>query len=244
MRAVALALTLAAAVLVQGQAAGPPSPYLKPGTLDAMALIPPPPAAGSPAEAADRAGHAAGIAQKDGPRWATAVEDVKILEPGAFRSFACAAGAPIDETRTPKLASLLRRVVIDAGLATYAAKEHYARGRPFVGVAEPTVCVAAESLSGSAAYPSGHASVGWAWALILAELKPERANPILVRGREFGDSRVVCGVHWPTDVEAGRLVGAGVVARLHAEPAFQADLAAARAELAALPADAAPDGCS
>jgi acid phosphatase (class A) len=31
--------------------------------------------------------------------------------------------------------------------------------------------------------------------LILAELAPERATPILNRGRAYGESRVVCGVH-------------------------------------------------
>jgi acid phosphatase (class A) len=49
----------------------------------------------------------------------------------------------------------------------------------------------------------------------------------------FGQSRIVCGVHWKSDVEAGRVVGAAVVARLHAEPVFAAQLAAARKEVAA-----------
>jgi acid phosphatase (class A) len=68
-------------------------------------------------------------------------------------------------------------------------------------------------------------------ALILAELRPEHASAILVRGREFGDSRAICGVHYMSDVEAGRLYAAAVVARLHADPQFQADLAASRVEL-------------
>ena len=72
-------------------------------------------------------------------------------------------------------------------------------------------------------YPSGHNAVGWAWALVLAEVAPERATAILARGRAFGDSRPVCNVHWQSDANAGRVMGAAAVARLHADPVFRAD---------------------
>jgi acid phosphatase (class A) len=83
-------------------------------------------------------------------------------------------------------------------------------------------------------YPSGHSALGFGWGLILAEVIPERAAELVARGRAFGDSRRVCNVHWLSDVEEGRIVATAVVARLHAVPEFQADLAAARAEVAAL----------
>ena len=73
--------------------------------------------------------------------------------------------------------------------------------------------------------------MGWAWALILSELAPDRANAILARGLAYGESRVICGVHYASDVEAGRLVGAAMVARLKGDRAFQRDLAAARLEI-------------
>jgi hypothetical protein len=77
-------------------------------------------------------------------------------------------------------------------------------------------------------YPSGHASIGWAWALVLADLAPDRAEAILARGRAFGESRAVCGVHFPSDIAAGQDIGGHVVTRLYAEPAFRADLERAR----------------
>ena len=83
-------------------------------------------------------------------------------------------------------------------------------------------------------YPSGHTAVGWAWALILTEIAPDRTDAILARGRAYGESRNVCNVHWHSDVVQGRLLGASTVARLHAEPAFRADLEEAKAELAAV----------
>jgi acid phosphatase (class A) len=89
-------------------------------------------------------------------------------------------------------------------------------------------------LAKNGSYPSGHTSVGWAWALILAEIAPERADAILSRGYSFGRSRVVCGVHWQSDVHAGRVIAAAVVAKLHSDPVFLAQLAAAGKELAAV----------
>lgn len=83
-------------------------------------------------------------------------------------------------------------------------------------------------------YPSGHTAVSWAWALILIEISPAQTDAILARGRAFGESRNVCNVHWHSDVVQGRVIGAATVARLHADPAFRADLEAAKAELAAV----------
>jgi len=85
----------------------------------------------------------------------------------------------------------------------------------------------------NAAYPSGHAAVGWAWALILSEISPEQTDAILARGRSFGQSRVVCNLHWQSDVTEGRVIGAAMVARLHADPVFRDALEAARAEVTA-----------
>jgi acid phosphatase (class A) len=82
---------------------------------------------------------------------------------------------------------------------------------------------------------------GFAWGLILSELAPRKAGELMQAGAAIGDSRVICGVHYQSDVEAGRQLGAAMVARLHAEPAFEKDLAAARAELAR--DHAAPAGC-
>ena len=81
-------------------------------------------------------------------------------------------------------------------------------------------------------YPSGHTAIGWAWALILTEIVPSRTDAILARGRAFGDSRLVCNVHWQSDVNEGRVMGASTVARLHADVGFRGDLDAAKTEYA------------
>lgn len=103
------------------------------------------------------------------------------------------------------------------------------------------MCTPAEqaAIEKDGSYPSGHTAVGWTWALVLSEIAPERTGAILARGVAYGESRSVCNVHWHSDVVQGRVIGAGVAARLHAEPAFRADLEAAKRELAAVRAQGA-----
>ena len=131
------------------------------------------------------------------------------------------ADAPVSEAETPQLYLLLRRVLSDAGYSTSAAKNLYKRQRPFLVNKEPTCTPADEpDLGKQGSYPSGHSAAGWAWALVLAEIAPDRAEAIFERGRAFGQSRVVCNVHWQADVNEGRIMAAATVARLHGDPAF------------------------
>ena len=97
-----------------------------------------------------------------------------------------------------------------------------------------TSCTPAEEgyLRTNGSYPSGHSSIGWLWALVLTEIAPDRTDAILQRGRAFGQSRGICGVHWKSDIEAGRIIGAATFARLQSNPLFGAQLEAARAEVA------------
>ena len=97
-----------------------------------------------------------------------------------------------------------------------------------------------QALQTSGSYPSGHSAIGWAWALVLSEASPDQSQAILARGRAFGESRLVCNVHWESDVIEGRFMGAATVARLHDQPEFLADLEAAKAELTAARAKSLP----
>ena len=65
---------------------------------------------------------------------------------------------------------------------------------------------------------------------MLAEINPDRQNEILKRGFEMGQSRIICGYHWQSDVDAARVVASAVVARLHANEEFQKYVAAAKKE--------------
>lgn len=230
----AAALTLAAcatATPYAPQAAQPTHPATSERNpavqVDATIFLPPPPEANGAYELAER-----NIVR--GPwsteRRAQAVEDNAIDPSAAFDSVL---GSNFTAQNFPATFALLTRAGRAAGYAGDPVKFLYQRSRPFVSDSRITPCIPDdERLRASFSYPSGHAALGFGWALVLAELIPSHADAIVARGRDFTWSRVVCGVHYPSDVEAGRTVAAAAIARLHADPDFQRELAAARTELA------------
>ncbi|MBO9718077.1 MAG: phosphatase PAP2 family protein [Pseudoxanthomonas sp.] len=213
---------------------GIPAGYLAAQAVpDSQALVPTPPAPGSAALALDHAVMRAALALRDTPRFAQATRDADLDFPFAAGTFACALGTGIDAQHTPAAYRLLQRTLDDAARSTRTAKQHYRRVRPFVENNAPTCTPADETaLRSSGSYPSGHVAVGWMWALVLAQAAPERTDALLARGRSFGESRLVCNVHWQSDLLQGRFMAAGTFARLQSDPAFRADIAAASAELA------------
>lgn len=199
-------------------------------TPNAANFLPPPPEEGSAREQADMAAYRAMRALEGSERWAIARADNEIETPGAPRAFDCALGFAFEPEAMPTLTLLLGKMLGDLEMIQTPVKRGQFRKRPFVVEPLPTCIVPETWLAASGSYPSGHSALGWAWALVLAELAPDRADAILRRGLAYGESRAVCGVHYPSDVEAGRIVGGVIVARLKADPAFQADFARAKQE--------------
>ena len=188
-------------------------------------LLPPPPDGASITFLNDQARYSWGKTMRNTPRGDQAVTD------GVPEAFSEAFGVEICED-TPEILKLVVGMREDAGdLGTREAKNYYNRERPFSFYNEDTCNPEQqEELSTNGSYPSGHTSIGWATALVLAEINPERQNEILKRGYEMGESRVICGYHFQSDVDAGRITGAVTVARLHADPAFQKQLEKAKKE--------------
>ena len=83
-------------------------------------------------------------------------------------------------------------------------------------------------------YPSGHSATGWGIALVLSEINPARQEEILKRGYEIGESRVIAGFHYQSDVDNARLAGSAAVARLHADKSFMKQLQKAKDEFTRL----------
>jgi acid phosphatase (class A) len=241
----ALALALGACAGTAVESTPPPAvapvPELKPGVPagylgralpDSLALVPPPPAATSPAFAQDEAIHKAAQALRETPRGTLATSDADLHFPHAPTAFDCALGKSITQAATPRLYLLMQRTMVDAGLATYRAKDHYKHERPFVHYKESTCTPGDEAdLRKDGSYPSGHTAIGWTWGLVLVEVAPDRTDALLARARAFGESRLVCNAHWQSDILAGRTVAAGTVARLHSDATFNADVEAARTEV-------------
>lgn len=224
-----LAGVQAQSVAAQSQARG----YLAPEAFDILAVLPPAPEKGDPRYDADRQIFRQTRALVGTPRWEMATNDVRTGQADLMRDFSCALGVNLTPQNAPRVEALVARARIDTGRATGIAKDHYRRLRPFQ-IDRGNICQPASEIAGSFDYPSGHTTLGWTWAMLLAELAPDRATRILARGRAYGESRIVCGVHNASAVEGGRLSAAATLSAVRASPEFQSDFAAARAELASL----------
>lgn len=212
------------------------SGYLTPGAFDVLAILPAAPRPGDPRAIADRAIFRATRALVGTARWAMATNDVKLAPADMMRDFSCATGIMLTPQIAPRTATLIARASFDTARGTGIAKNFYKRQRPFL-IDQGTICQPAADVADSYDYPSGHTTAGWTWATLLAELAPDRATPILARGRAFGESRVVCGVHNASAVEGGRLSASATLTAARDVPAFKANLAAARDEMDALRRD-------
>jgi len=214
---VILALTVATPAFAQ-QAPAP--------IFDGPALAGPPPAEGTPRAAADRLSMRPLVSEA---RMAQAVAD---LEFNPFRMFHPVLGAEFTRERFPRTAELLTATVQGVSPAVNAAKRAHPRTRPYMEDRTLLRCDNPENPSSNDSYPTGHGAGGWALALALAEVVPARADALLQRGRDFGESRIICGYHFPSDVDSARLIAAAGVARLHGDASYRRLLDAARRELA------------
>ena len=232
-----LVLGVAFASLAQDHGTNPEKYYLYvKDVANSEKLLPPPPTENSKRFAYDREQWEWGKSLRDTPRGKQAIVDADLSDGWLDRSFSEAFGMPLTKENAPEIYKLMNNMKEDAGdLATRACKNHYMRPRPFVVFNEPTATPWDEpALRKNGSYPSGHTSIGWATALVLAEINPARVNEIIKRGFEFGQSRVIVGAHYQSDVDMGRVVGAACVSSLHQNKDFQKQLKKAKKEFAKL----------
>lgn len=194
-------------------------------------FLPPPPEPESDDFRRDVAAYQSGMRQRSGKGWEQAAVDADIRTADLFLPVF---GIRISRKETPATRKLLRSAGRYIEKSIGEAKEHYGRTRPFEYFGDfGATCTPKDETRfiGSNSYPSSHAARGWGLALILAELSPERQGAILKRGYEFGQSRVICGVHWQSDVDASRLAASACVIQLHNDPDFMKKLKEAKKEI-------------
>lgn len=211
-----------------------PKGFLAPGDLpDSAALLPPPPADGSAAKAADEEAFQTAMAAP-AERKALAASDADLSSwAHIIGSFEPIVGLSLSDGSKPNVEMLLRRAITDGAMATYGAKNRYRRARPFMEHNSGTCSPKDEpALRKDGSYPSGHTAIGWMLALVLTDLFPDKQVPLFQRGYDFGQSRVVCGVHWMSDTVSGRTIAAITYARLQSDPVFSAQRDLARKEVA------------
>lgn len=214
--------------------AQPQASYLAPEQVDLIALLPPPPSAGTQTAWEDM--QQVLLAQHLRSKAATARTDAD-TEISIFR-FADVLGPNFTKRKLPKLAAFMDRVRSSGTGPVSRVKDHWKRPRPFVENSDVKPAPAAkqsvlndDKRTYSYSYPSGHATFGATCAIILSNMVPERRDELFARGWEFGANRMVGGVHFPSDIEAGRIDATVLVYAMMQNPQFQKDFTDAKAEL-------------
>jgi acid phosphatase (class A) len=217
---------LVCALLASGCALSVPR-YLPYGQPDIRQLLPPPPAAGSAEDRRDLE-TVLEIQRSRTPEEVARAQADQLVS--VFR-FADVLGARFRAENLPKTALLFKTITREGNTAWDVAKTQWNRPRPFLASADVQPVIERPS---SASYPSGHAACGWLWASVLGQMVPEKRSELYVRAREYSHNRVIGGVHYPSDDEAGELTGVAIAAVLMQSAIFRADLAEAKAELRAV----------
>lgn len=215
-----------------------PSVAEAPGYLDEarlMALaeaVPVAPVVGSETDIADKATSDRYRVVQGGDRWLLATAHAELRPAYGLPHFDCVLGTRLASAPTPRLTALFDKVLHDANEAAERVKARSFRARPVGDDPARAACQRlTEAQRRTPSYPSGSAAVGAAYGEVLAALAPDRATETRRIGHEIAVSRVVCGMHYPTDVAVGESLGRDVAREIVASPGFQADLVAARAEL-------------
>ena len=212
--------------------AGDWPPYMHAESLpNGVEFLPPPPDVNSEPFKTDLYYYRWGKDERNTPRGEQAKDDANCTTTHLSEIFSVPMGITISEEKTPNIYKLIGRGGYTAMSATSKPKTHHARTRPYAEFNEPSLIPNAEAKHNShASYPSGHATISWAVALLLVEINPNAQDALLKRAYEFGESRVIAGYHYESDVAMGRLVASAAVARMHADSEFLADMTAAKKE--------------
>lgn len=153
------------------------------------------------------------------------------------RMFSEPFGMEISAKKTPAIMNVIERGIATLRQVGRVSKKHYMRRRPFDRFNEPTLVPNdEETLRKNGSYPSGHTILAWSMAMILVEINPAAQDALLKYAFEWGQSRVIAGFHWQSDVDASKILVSAAFASLHNNEAFLADMKKARAEFKKLSA--------
>ena len=199
---------------------------------DAVKYLPAPPDTVSAIAATDMSKFIEGKDIRATDEGQTAIDDVNDKPYYFLQIYSSAFGRTLSETATPQLYELFSNMSSMGDGATRSCKDYYMRPRPFRQLNEATSYPPAENIKkNTGSYPSGHASSSWLYALVLSELNPDAEEALLARAYQYGQGRVITGYLWQSDVEAGRLVGSAVYARLHNSEEFLKQMERVKQEL-------------
>jgi acid phosphatase (class A) len=186
--------------------------------------VPPPPPIDS---AEDKADYAQILAAQNSRTPEVIAESKKYQSFGYKPFFEDICGADLTEDKAPKFHKLIKEVLKITGVVNEAAKNKYRRLRPYQ---EHPDTVHSLFAVGGYSYPSGHSMGSFTLATVLGAIFPDKQQALLDRAAQIAQSRVNAGVHNPSDIKEGEVLGKATGAAILASPAFQQDLAAVKQE--------------
>ena len=173
----------------------------------------------------------------DSARAALAIAQAETNLSEMVRMFSEPFGMEISAQKTPAIMNVIERGIATLRQVGRVPKKHYMRRRPFDRFNEPTLVPKdEETLRKNGSYPSGHTILAWSLAMLLVEINPAAQDALLKYAYEWGQSRVIAGFHWQSDVDASKVLVSGAFASLHNDETFLADMKKARAEFKKLSA--------
>ena len=222
----ALLLPASSPAWAEGNAPFSAAPYFDSATVDLTLILPPPPAADS-VETKAELGELLGVQVTRTPDMVSRAQADAVEE--VWR-FADVMGPKFTAAALPKTAALFDRLVATDNAVVDPAKANFNRVRPHLvsDLIKPVV-----HLSNSGSWPSSHASLGTLMGIVLGDMVPEKRAAIMERARTYAENRLVAGMHFPSDVEMGRIAGSVIAAFALRQPQFMTEFAAARIELRA-----------
>jgi acid phosphatase (class A) len=200
-------------------------PYVTAKQMDLAILLPLPPAKGSAIDKADMQAVLDAQSQANDARKKMALED---SEESIYEMFTRVLGDKFSQANTPKMAAMFERLAESEADTLDPVKPVFGRMRPWL--ANPEVKAIAKPTK-SESYPSGHTTLVTITSIILSAMVPEKKTEIWARANEYAQSRVVGGMHYPTDIEAGYRSGTAIAGVMFQQPTFQTEFAAAKTEV-------------
>lgn len=216
------ALLLFVAFLVPAFASG----FLAPDALSLRSLLPPPPAADSPATKVEL-DQIFALQKSRTPEQAARCAQIETETIWLFGSEVV--GPWFTEANLPKTAAFFAQVREDFIVVNRTAKELYPRKRPSFVDERIKPCVECKD---TPAYPSGHGIQSSLWAVLLGQIFPDQANAFILRAATTRNYKALSGVHYPSDLAASQAVGEALGKALLKVPAVQAAIAELRIEAA------------
>ena len=198
---------------------------------DLIKCLPAPPAFDSPEFANDMMRFAWGKQQRlDVERAEIAKRDAVWSYEALLAEFDVPFGLHMSPEDTPEIWKLMVTSLTTTDAMRVAPKAYYHRQRPFERFQDKMLTDEEAELTGEGSYPSGHTMRGWTAALLLAEVNPAAADTIFARGWMYGESRVIVGAHWQSDVDASRVAASIGYAALHGSAEFREQMLKAQTE--------------